>query len=122
MIAFIKLLLVRWVMLRYVFGALGGLLALWPVAWLLKLIGIPLLIVLLIIGVPLIILLAAIGLPILAVMAVGGMILGLLGLVLSVGMLVVKIGVFVVLPLMLVWWLFRWLMATGKKGGEEGAA
>ena len=122
MLAFMKLLLVRWMMLRYLFGALGGLLALWPVAWLLKIIGIPLLIVLLILGVPLIILLAAIGLPALAVMAVGGMILGLLGLVLSVGMVVVKIGIFVVLPLMLVWWLFRWIMDTGKKRGGEGTA
>ena len=122
MLAFIKLLFVRWMMLRYLFGALGGLLALWPVAWLLKVIGIPLLIVLLILGVPLIILLAAIGLPALAVMAVGGMILGLLGLVLSVGMVVVKIAIFVVLPIMLVWWLFRWLMDTGKKRGGEGTA
>ena len=122
MFAFVKMLLVRWVMLRYLFGTLGGLLALWPVAWLLKIVGIPLLIVLAIIGVPLIILLAAIGLPIIAVMAVGGMILGLLGLVLSVGMVVVKIGIFVVLPLMLVWWLYRWLMASGKKSGGEEAA
>ena len=120
MFAFIKLLLVRWVMLRYLFGALGGLLALWPVAFLLKVIGIPLLIVLAIIGVPLIILLAAIGLPILAVVALGGMILGLLGMLLSVGMVVVKIGLFVVVPLMLVWWLYRWLMESGRKRGEGG--
>ena len=122
MLAFIKMLLVKWVMLRYLFGALGGLLALWPVAFLLKVIGIPLLIVLAIIGVPLIILLAAIGLPVLAVMAVGGMIIGLLGLLLSVGMVVVKIGLFVVLPLMLIWWLYRWLMESGKKRGGEGTA
>ena len=122
MLAFIKLLFVRWIMLRYLLGALGGLLALWPVAWLLKIIGIPLLIVLAIVGVPLIILLVAIGLPVLAVMAVGGMILGLLGLVLSVGMVVVKIGIFVVLPLLLVWGLYRWLMESGKKRGGEGTA
>ena len=120
--AFIKVLMVKWVMFRYLFGTLGGLLALAPIAWLLKVIGIPLLIVLLIIGLPLIILLAAIGLPIAAVLAIGAMILALLGMMLSVGVVVVKIAIFVVLPILLVWTIFRWVMQSGKPRGGEGAA
>ncbi len=115
----LKSLIVKWALLRYALGSLGGLLALAPIAWLLKVIGIPLLIILGIIAIPLLILLAAVGLPIAAVLAIGAMILALLGMLLSVGMVVVKILVFVVLPILAVWLVFRWVMDSGRPRGGE---
>ena len=116
----VKSLIVKWALLRYVLGSLGGLLALAPIAWLLKVIGVPLLIILGIIAIPLLILLAAIGLPIAAVLAIGTMIIALLGMLLSMGLVVVKILIFVVLPILAIWALYRWVMATTKPRGGEG--
>lgn len=55
------------------------------------------------------------------VLLIAGAILAILGLVLSVGLVVVKILLFVVLPILAVWWLFRWLFETGPRRGGEAA-
>ncbi|MDB4873836.1 MAG: hypothetical protein JWM41_282 [Gemmatimonadetes bacterium] len=104
-------LLVRIAALRWLFK-LGGLGLLVPIAFLLKVVGLPLLAILSVLALPVLVLLFLFGLPIFMVLIVGGMLMGLLGVVLAVGIVAIKIGLFVVLPIWLVWKLtsrvFRW--------------
>jgi hypothetical protein len=100
----ISRLLLRVAALRWLFK-LGGLGLLLPIAFLLKMVGLPLLGVLSVLAVPVLILLFVFGLPIFLVLMVGGMLMGLLGLALTIGIAALKIGLFVVLPIWLVWML-----------------
>ena len=113
----VKALLAKWAFLKWLLGSLGSLAVLLPIAALLAKIGLPLLIVLAIVALPLIILLAVLGLPLIGIAIVGGMIMALLSMVLMVGMVALKIFLFVVLPIMVVWWLFKWLFGWGRNGG-----
>jgi hypothetical protein len=119
---------IRWLVLRlaairwlFKLGWLGMLI---PIAMLLKVIGLPLLGVLSILAIPLLILLFLFGLPIFLVLAAGGLFMGLLGVVLTIGVAALKIGVFVVLPIWLVWKLvsaiFCRLSRRGKGGDSSG--
>jgi len=98
-------LLLRIAALRWLFK-LGGLGLLLPIAFVLKMIGLPLLMVLGVLAIPVLILLFVFGLPIFLVLIVGSMLMGLLGFVLTIGVAALKIGLFVVLPIWLVWALF----------------
>jgi hypothetical protein len=115
----------RWIVLRvaairwlFKLGWLGTLI---PIALLLKTIGLPLLGILSVLAIPLLILLFLFGLPIILVLAFGGLIMGIIGAVLTIGVAAIKIGLFVVLPiwLMLVVGrkLFAWLFKRG--GGDD---
>lgn len=115
----ISRLVVKLAALRWLFK-LGGLSLLLPIAFLLKVVGIPLLIVLAIVGLPIIMLLFLFGLPIFAVLLVGGLLMGLLGFVLTIGVAAVKIAIFVVLPIWLMWKLFHWLFHRGDGKGDAG--
>lgn len=106
----------RWVVLRlaavnWLFKTLGGFAILVPIAFVLKMIGLPVLLVLCVLALPILFVLFIFGLPIFLVLAVGGMVMGLLGAVLAIGVAAVKIGLFVVLPIWLVFkvcsWIFR---------------
>ncbi len=108
----LRLAALRWIM------KLGGLGLLVPLAFLLKMIGLPILAILSVIAFPLLILLFVIGLPVFLVMIAGAMLMALLGMVLSIGMAAVKIGVFVVLPIWLMWTLVRWLFKRDGGGGS----
>ena len=96
----------RWVLrlaaLRWLFK-LGGLGLLLPVALLLKAIGLPLLAILAVVALPILILLFLFGLPIFLVLIFGTMAMGLVGVVLTIGVVAIKIGLFVVLPVWLIW-------------------
>ena len=117
---------IRWIVLRlaairwlFKLGWLGMLL---PIALLLKTIGLPLLGILSIIALPLLILLFLFGLPIFLVLLFGGALMGLIGFVLTVGVAVLKIGLFVVLPIWLFWklgtTLYGWIFKRGDNGSN----
>lgn len=113
---------IRWLVLRLVAARwlfkLSGLALLIPIAMLLKTIGLPLLGVLSVLALPVLILLFVFGLPIFLVLVVGGLFMGLVGVVLTIGLAAIKIGVFIVLPVWLVWMLFSKLFRRG--GGTNG--
>ena len=110
---------IRWVL------KLGGLAFLLPLAaLLLKTIGLPILMVLGVLAIPVLAILFLFGLPIFLVFIVGSMLMGLVGMVLSIGLAAVKIGLFVVLPIWLMWTLAGKIWKWGKKtdGGDSSSA
>jgi hypothetical protein len=118
--AAIRWLVVRIAMIRWLFK-LGWLGLLIPIVLLLKTIGLPVLLVLAIVAIPLFFLLLLFGLPIILVVVFGSMLMGFLGLVLTLGVVALKIGLFVVLPIWLLWTLatkaYRW--SCKRKGGDS---
>jgi hypothetical protein len=119
---------IRWLVLRLAavrwLFKLGGLAVLLPLALLLKAIGLPILAVLSIVGLPILFLLLIFGLPIFMVLMFGGLLMGLFGVVLTVGIAAVKIGLFVVLPIWLMWMvatrIYRWFSGGGNGGKPNG--
>jgi hypothetical protein len=106
----LKLAAIRWLF------KLGGLSLLLPLALLLKTIGIPLLLILGVLALPLLFVLFLFGLPIFAVLLFGGLIMGVLSFVLTIGVAAIKIGIFVVLPIWLMWKLVCWIFRRGDSG------
>lgn len=121
--AAIRWLVLRLAAVRWLFK-LSGLALLLPLAFLLKTIGLPVLAVLSIVGLPILFLLLVFGLPIFMVLVVGGLLMGLFGVVLSIGLAAVKVGLFVVLPIWLIWMvgtkLYRWIFGGGNGGKPNG--
>lgn len=115
---------IRWLVLRIAairwLFKLGGLAFLLPIALLLKTIGLPLLMVLAVLAIPILILLFLFGLPIFLVFIVGSMLMGLIGVVLTVGVAALKIGLFIVLPIWLVWKLGGKISCWISKRGDGG--
>jgi len=118
----IQWLVVRVAAIRWLFK-LGWLGALIPIVMLLKAIGLPVLIVLAIVAIPALFLLLLFGLPIFLVLLFGGMLIGFLGFVLTIGVAAIKFAIFVVLPIWLMWkissTLFRWIF---KRRDDNGPA
>jgi hypothetical protein len=110
---------IRWLVLRIAairwLFKLGGLAFLLPIALLLKTIGLPLLAVLGVLAIPVLIILFLFGLPIFLVFLAGSMLMGLIGVVLTIGIAALKFGLFIVLPIWLLWklggkmscWIFK---------------
>jgi hypothetical protein len=124
--AFISQIVLRLAALRWLFK-LGGLGLLLPIALLLKTIGIPLLMILAVVAMPVLILLFLFGLPVFMVLAAGAAIMGLVGIVLTIGVAALKFAIFVVLPIWVIWKIsssgFRWICkrgdgGTGSAGGD----
>lgn len=107
MIAFLKVLLVRYLLARYVVGTAGSLLLALPVAAVLKTIGAPLLAILGVVAVPVVIVLLVIGLPLFAVLLLALGVVALVAAFVLMGVVALKVAVFVVLPVMCVVWLVR---------------
>jgi hypothetical protein len=118
MLSFISRLVVRIAAIRWVFK-LGGLGLLLPIALLLKTIGLPVLFVLMVLALPVLALLFLFGLPIILVMVFGGMLMGLMGMVLSIGIAAIKFGLFVILPIWLLWRLVCWIFRKRPNGGDD---
>jgi hypothetical protein len=118
--AAIRWLVVRIAMIRWLFK-LGWLGLLIPIVLFLKTIGLPVLLVLAIVAIPLFFLLLLFGLPIILVVVFGSMLMGFLGLVLTLGVVALKFGLFVVLPIWLLWTLatkaYRW--SCKRKNGDS---
>src|SRR6185503_11570274 len=115
----IQWLVVRIAAIRW-FLKLGWLGLLIPIVLLLKTIGIPVLAVLSIIAIPILILLVLFGLPIFLVLIFGGLFIGFLGFVLTIGVAALKIALFVVLPIWLVWKLVTKVFCWGKRRDNDG--
>jgi hypothetical protein len=119
----IQWLVVRIAAIRWLFK-LGWLGTLIPIVLLLKGIGLPVLIVLAIVAIPALFLLLLFGLPIFLVLLLGGALMGLLGVVLTLGVAALKFAIFVVLPIWLIWkiscGLFRWVFK--RNGNTDGPA
>lgn len=117
MIGFFKALLARGLGLASLVATLGSLTIFFPLAvGFLKIVGLPLLIVLMIVGAPLLILLAVMGLPIIIVFAISAVVLGVLGAVFAFLPVLLKIFVFVVLPIWLLVKAIKWV-ARPRDGG-----
>jgi hypothetical protein len=117
----IKAVLLKLGVLRGLIAVLGSLAAILPIAIaLIKIVGLPLLVVMLILGLPLLLVLFLIGFPVIAVLLIGGMVMGLAFAALTLGMMVLKFLLFVVVPIWLAWKVARW--ALGRRGGGERRA
>ena len=117
----IKAVLIKLGVLRGLIAVLGSLAALLPIAIaLIKLVGLPLLVVMLVLGLPLLLVLAMFGFPFIAVLAIGGVVMGMVFAVLTVGIMALKFFLFVVLPIWLAWKIVSW--AFGRRGGGERRA
>jgi hypothetical protein len=97
--------------LKVLFGVVFGLVLLVPAAIILGVIGLPAVVILAVLAVPVLVVLAVLGLPFLLVLiaaaAVLGVVFAVLGAVLSVGVLLFKLLVFVALPVLAVAWLLK---------------
>jgi hypothetical protein len=107
-----RLAIVRWIV------KILGLAAFLPIALLLKAVGLPILIVLAVLALPVLFLLFLFGLPIFLVLLVGGIAMSALFAALSLGMVALKVGIFVVLPIWLGWKLMSWLF-RGRNGSTS---
>ncbi len=105
--AMLKTLLIQGILAKTALRSLGWLAWLLPVGFLLKWVGLPLLIVLLVLAAPVLLLLAVIGLPLFVVFLFGGALLSLVGVLLTVGVALLKIAIPVALVFLVVRWLWR---------------
>src|SRR6476620_831358 len=125
---------IRWLVLRIAairwLFKLGGLAFLIPLALLLKTIGLPLLMVLAVLAIPVLIILLLFGLPIFLVLIFGSMLMGLIGMVLTIGVVALKFGLFIVLPIWLFWklggkisrWIFKRCDGDAPPSGSTPAS
>jgi hypothetical protein len=111
----LKWLAMRLAIVRWIVKVLG-LVAFLPIAFLLKAIGLPVLMVLAVLALPVVFLLFLFGLPIFLVLLAGGLAMGVLFAALSLGVLALKVALFVVLPVWLTWKLVTWLFRD-RNGG-----
>jgi hypothetical protein len=114
----LKWLAMRLAIVRWVVKVLG-LLAFLPIAFLLKAVGLPLLIVLAVLALPVLFLLFLFGLPIFLVFLAGSAVMGVLFIALSIGVLALKVAVFVVLPAWLLWKLVSWPFRARKSAPQR---
>ena len=121
MFQLIKILLVRFLLARYLIGGLGSLVVALPVAALLKSVGTPLLALLGIVAMPVFFILLIVGLPIFAVLLVAGGLLGVVAAVFFFGMAALKIFIVVVLPILAIVWLVRLMRGTSSRSRAPAA-
>ena len=113
----LKAVLLKLGVFRGLIAVLGSLAAVLPIALaLIKLVGWPLFLVLLVLGLPLLFVLALIGFPFIAVLGIAGVVLGTVYAVISVGIVVLKFFLFVVLPIWVAWKVAKWAF---RRWGEE---
>ena len=112
--ALLKTLFVKVALFRVLLKGLGSLAFLIPIALVLKGIGWPVLLVLGVLAFPILIVLFLVGLPVFMVLAVGGLLVSLLGVAMTVGVALLKFLIFVVVPVMLVWWFVKMLAGWDK--------
>jgi hypothetical protein len=110
-------LLAKVALLKLLLKTLGSPGWLLPIAFVLKLVGLPVLIVLAILAAPIFIILAIIGLPIMFVIIAGVLLLVGFFFILSMGLLVLKIAI----PILIVYWVIRWFFRNGRKNSIDPA-
>lgn len=110
MIGTITALVVRLAAIRWAFKTLLGLGVLVPVAFILKVVGLPILAVLSVLALPVLFVLFLFGLPVFLVLIVGAVLMAGLFFMLTLSMVALKIFLFVVLPIWLIWKVAGWLI------------
>jgi hypothetical protein len=108
----LKVLAVKWVLGRLLLKGAGSLFLFLPIAALLKAVGWPLLMVLGVLALPVLLVLLFLGLPIFLVLLLGAGLLALLGSILAAGGALLKVLLFVGVPVALAWWLWTRLRPT----------
>jgi hypothetical protein len=111
----IQSLLTKYALFKLLLKSLGSLAWLLPIAFILKVVGLPILAVLAILALPVFIILAIVGLPIMFVFIAGILLLVGFFALLSFGIMVLKIAI----PVLLVYWLYRWWSRSGKKNSID---
>lgn len=114
----LKSLLAQWALVKLVLKAFGSLGWLLPLAFVLKALGLPLLLLLSALAIPVLLVLAALGLPLLLVVMVGGALVTLTVWIVGIGLVALKFA----LPVVLLYWLLRWMFGTGRAGGHPDVA
>ena len=127
MFATIGSLALRLAAIRWAIKSFVGLGLLVPLAFVLKFVGLPVLMVLGVLAMPVMLILFLFGLPVFLVLIVAALLIGGLFFALTVGMVALKIFLFVVLPIWLVWTVatFAWRMfrpAPATVGPASSAA
>jgi hypothetical protein len=122
MIGTITALVVRLAAIRWAIKTLVGVGVLVPVAFILKLVGLPILAVLGVVATPVLFVLFLFGLPIFLVLIVGAVLLAGLFFMLTLGMIAFKIFLFVVLPIWVVWKVAGWLFRRVRPSQETVAS
>lgn len=124
MIASITALVVRLAAIRWAIKTIVGLGVLVPVAMILKFVGLPILAVLGVLAMPVLFVLFLFGLPIFLVLVFGGLLLGGLFFLMTLGIFAFKIFLFVVLPIWLIWKVasFLWRLARPAPSGPAAAS
>jgi hypothetical protein len=113
----IKAVVIKLGILRGLIAVLGSLAALLPIAIaLIKLVGLPLLIVMLVLGLPLLFVLALLGFPFIAVLTIGGVVMGMVFAAIKVGIIALKFFLFVVLPIWVAWKVAKWAFRRRDDG------
>src|SRR5688500_11369607 len=120
--AFLKYVLTRISLFRWLFGSLGSLAFLIPILMVLKAIGWPVLVILAVIALPILLVLLVIGLPIFLVLICGAILLGIAWAFLTVGAVVIKPLLLIVLPMRVMCYCLWWLFSGRKRGGGERPA
>lgn len=92
-----------------------------PVALLLKAVGLPALMILGVLALPVLLLFVLFGLPVFLVLVLGGLAMGVLFAALSAGLIALKVVVFVVVPIWIVWQVGAWLFGSRRKRGPDSA-
>jgi Zn-dependent protease with chaperone function len=115
----IKVILGRFALLRGLLALLASIAAVLPIALaLLKFVGWPVLVVMLVLGLPLLVVLALFGFPLIAVLTIGGVVMSMVFAVVTLGVIALKVFLFVVLPVWLLWKLASWAFRR-RDGGER---
>lgn len=115
-------LLVKVAFLRALLALVASVLVVVPLGLgLLKLFALPLLAVLGILALPLLFVVALLGFPLFLVFAIAGVALGMLAAVVTFGVVALKLFLFVVLPVWLLYRGVRW-MVRGPRQRDQGPA
>ncbi len=123
----VKAILMKFGVLRGLFAVLGSLAAVLPIALaLIKFVGWPLIIVMLVLGLPLLLVLLVLGFPLIAVLGIAGVVLSVVFAVITLGMIALKVFLFVVVPVWIAWriakWGFGWGRGERRDPGEPQSA
>lgn len=105
--ALLKTLFVQGILAKTLLRSFGWLAWLLPVGFLLKFIGLPLLVVLGVLAMPVLVLLVLVGLPFFVVILFGGTLIAIVGMLLTVGIALAKVVIPIALVVMLVRWMLR---------------
>jgi hypothetical protein len=126
MFATIGSLALRLAAIRWAIKSFVGLGLLVPLAFVLKFVGLPVLIVLGVLAAPVMFVLFLLGLPVFLVLVVAALLMAGLFFALTIGLVALKIFVFIVLPIWLAWTAaaFLWRMIRPAPGtvGPAGSA